>query len=140
MKKIQLVFILLLLFSCQTEIQPLVNFSNSQAQPKKPSDLLIGDWHLDSSAFIRDNELQEFNQPILPTSWSFTADGKYSVKNSMFINGLYEHTKDAIIINIMNLESNYAIVLLNKEHLQVKNIVYAIDTDTLKSIAYLTRM
>lgn len=137
MKYLLIILLGLSLIGCQNqETEPAELTPESQ---KEEPDLILGDWRMDSSAFINDGIKALASPPILPTTWTFKADGFYQVKNSMTMTGTFSRTNDSLFVILMAVPNEYEILLLNETSLYLRSTIVETDETSMKTEAYLTR-
>jgi hypothetical protein len=102
--------------------------------------LILGEWNMDSSVFINDGVRGTVSAPLLPTTWTFSADGTYKVENSMTMPGTFSNTSDSLFIVLMGVPNDYEILLLNNEKLQLRSTIVETVDMSMKTDAFLTRI
>jgi len=107
---------------------------------EKPTNLILGQWNMDSSVFINDGVRSTVSAPLLPTTWTFAEDGSYKVENSMAMPGTFSNTNDSLFVILMNVPNAYEILLLNDNKLQLRSTITETETMSMKTDAFLTRI
>ena len=102
-------------------------------------DLLTGTWLLDSSLYFEDKQLTTVAPPVMPTTWEFAADGKYTVKNTLTLNGSYQRTDDSVYIMLMDVPNSYEIISLTDANLRLRATIVDTTEMSLQTDAGLTR-
>ena len=103
------------------------------------SDLIVGSWNMDSSAYINNGIRETVSEPILPTTWTFDETGDYTVKNSMTMKGSYTRKGDSLFVILLSVPNNYEIVKIDLDHLELRSTIYENESGSMKTDAYLTR-
>lgn len=100
---------------------------------------IYGDWQLDSSSYLTNNQVNIVTPPMMPTTWVFDKDGKYLVKNSVELPGTFSVTSDSLFVVLMGVPNNYSILKLTETNLVLRATIAETDTTLLQTEAYLTR-
>ncbi|MBK7130905.1 MAG: hypothetical protein IPM74_18135 [Crocinitomicaceae bacterium] len=101
--------------------------------------LLTGTWMLDSSLYFEDKRLTTVAPPVMPTTWEFAEDGKYTVKNSLTLAGTYQRTTDSVYVILLDVPNSYEIISLTDANLRLRATIVGTDEMSLQTDACLTR-
>lgn len=139
MKYSPVLILIFALISCQNE----TTVSEETVEPEveaEPSDLIIGDWNMDSSVFINTGVRGEISPPLMTTTWAFGNDSSYQVKNSIVMGGTFTKTDDSLFVVLMGVPNEYEILVLNETNMHLRSTIIETDTASMKTDAYLTRL
>jgi hypothetical protein len=109
-------------------------------EEKEDLNLIVGEWNMDSSVFINDGVRATVSAPLLPTTWTFTEDGDYTVQNSITMAGTFSNTGDSLFVVLMDVPNEYEILLLNNEKLHLRSTIMETADKSMKTDAFLTRI
>lgn len=137
MKNLIYSFSFLLIVSCQNQETAKEELTPEPHQ--KATDLILGDWNMDSSVFINDGVRGVVSAPLMPTTWNFGEDGSYLVKNSVSMPGTYSRTDDSLFVVLMAVPNEYEIIVLNETNLHLRSTIIETDSASMKTDAYLSR-
>lgn len=101
--------------------------------------LLTGTWQMDSSLYLEDDHVTTVAAPILPTTWNFSEDGSYQVKNSLIMTGTYTRSDDSVYVVLMHVPNSYEIISLTDSYLRLRSTIVNTDSLRLQTDACLTR-
>lgn len=138
MKNTWLVLFIYALAGCQNQKTVVPEITPEPEQ--KSSDLIIGDWSMDSSVFINSGVRGEISPPLMTTTWTFGDDSSYQVKNSIVMGGTFTKTVDSLFVVLMGVPNEYEILVLNETNLHLRSTIIETDSASMKTDAYLTRL
>ena len=130
----RLLLIPFLLMACTSGAQE--SSSDASIHPET----LLGVWQVDSSAFIDNGVIGNYTHPIAPIQWHFMNNGDYLlVTNGRPNSGSFQLKDHSIVVNLFGMESEYTILEMDEQHLELRSVVCTTESKTLETHSYLSR-
>ncbi|MDP2308785.1 MAG: hypothetical protein Q8P18_22380 [Pseudomonadota bacterium] len=132
----------------QAITQTLDNIASGATEPVPAADLaaaqdptaLLGRWQITQTRGTINGVASEPAEPLMPTAWVFTADGRMKVDGGMQIDAGYTYTGKKLFVSGMGPTLEYSILELSGTELEVLHRITAGDTLVIENTTILKKV